>query len=59
MDHNSTDKEWQKLQVHIDQTFGRYLRDSPDLSYSERHGAFGVKSLPKTTGTTIKRRTFK
>jgi len=31
MDRNSTDQDWQKLQVHIDQTFGRYLRDTPDL----------------------------
>jgi len=59
MDHNSTDKEWQKLQVHIDQTFSRYLRDSPDLNNSERHGVFGVKSVPKTTVTTIKRKTSK
>ena len=31
VDHHSTDQDWQKLQVHIDQTFGRYLRGSLDL----------------------------
>ncbi|MFA6412609.1 MAG: hypothetical protein WCW53_07910 [Syntrophales bacterium] len=54
MDHISADKEWQKLQVHIDQRFGRYLRDGLDLKDSERHGVFGVKSVPKTTVTAIK-----
>lgn len=38
MVHNSVDQEWQKLKVHIDQTFGRYLRDSLDLiEYKPRH----------------------
>ena len=54
MDRNSADKEWQKLQIHIDQRFGRYLRDSPDLKNSERHGVFGLKSVPKTAVTTIR-----
>jgi hypothetical protein len=54
MDHNSADREWQKLQVHIDQTFGRYLRDNLDQKNAERHGVFGVKSVPKTAVTTIR-----
>ncbi len=48
MDHNSADRAWQKLQVHIDQKFGRYLRDNPYQDNSERHGIFGVKNVPKT-----------
>ena len=38
MDHNHEDQEWQKLQAHIDQMFGRYLRGSLDLiDYKPRH----------------------
>ncbi len=51
MDHNSADRAWQNLQVHIDQRFGRYLRDNPYQDNSERHGVFGVKSVPKTAAT--------
>jgi hypothetical protein len=54
MDHNYADKEWQKLHVHIDQTFGRYLRDSLYLKNSERHDVLGVKRVPKIIVTTIR-----
>ena len=54
MDHISAGKEWQKLQVHIDQRFGSYLRDGLDLKDSERQGVFVVKSVPKKTVTAIK-----
>jgi hypothetical protein len=53
MDHNHEDQEWQKLQAHIDQMFGRYLRGSLDLKNFERHGVFGEKRVPKTTVTII------
>jgi len=31
VNNNSADQEWQKLKVHIDRTFGRYLGNSLDL----------------------------
>ncbi|MDQ5987037.1 MAG: hypothetical protein CSYNP_02773 [Syntrophus sp. SKADARSKE-3] len=31
MDHNHADQEWNKLQVHIDQMFGRFLNNDLDL----------------------------
>ena len=47
MDHNSTDQDWQKLQVHIYQTFGRYLRDSLDLiEHKPRHAVYLLSASP-------------
>ena len=41
MDNNSTDQEWLKLQVRIDQMFGRYLRDSMDvIEYKPQHPVY-------------------
>ncbi|HAJ26977.1 MAG TPA: hypothetical protein DCG53_06995 [Syntrophus sp. (in: bacteria)] len=54
MDHISADKEWRKLQVHIDQRFGSYLREGLDRKNFESHGVFGVNSVPKTALTPIK-----
>jgi len=31
MDHNKDNQAWQKLQTHIEQMFGKYLRNSLDL----------------------------
>jgi hypothetical protein len=31
MDHHHTDQEWNKLQAHIDQMFGRFLKSNLDL----------------------------
>jgi hypothetical protein len=31
MDHHPANQEWQRLQVHFDQIFGRYLRDVLNL----------------------------
>ncbi len=38
MDYSPTDQAWQKLQVHIDEMFGRYLGDSLDMiEYNPGH----------------------
>jgi hypothetical protein len=47
MDHNYTDQDWQKLQAHIDQTFGKYLRDSLDLiEHKPRHAVHLLSMSP-------------
>ena len=31
MNHHPANQEWQRIQAHIDQLFGRYLRDGLNL----------------------------
>lgn len=38
MDHNHADQEWNKLETHINQMTGRYLRDGLDqIEYNPRY----------------------